>query len=350
MNLPFGGFFIGCRTIASSYACQTLMMHRLYPIAVVVFWLATMSWLVVAKVVPTLRGGDPPNHLAADVAQRRGLPPTVWEMRWNFSEIGWAASKVGEQPDGATEILSRVQFTEAPQTGSKTGMFLAAQLQQWAGIGGDFNLCIVNSSKLDPNRQLRQLHSKWYLGKNITADPRLEVTGDIVGRTLKLQVKMGETQLMTRSLPIDPQANVADEMSPHGYMPPLRLHQQWKTQYVSPLRSTTSPHYQMVAKVERYDSIVWDKRAVETLLVVYRRDEGAGSLAAEQYLGRLWVRPDDWMVLKQEAIVLGSRLSFVRMTDEKARPYIEELNKEWSADAPETPRLTQPDSLNPKSR
>ena len=41
------------------------MGSRTYNTVVVLFWLSTMVWLLVAKVIPDLRKGDPPNHLAA---------------------------------------------------------------------------------------------------------------------------------------------------------------------------------------------------------------------------------------------------------------------------------------------
>ena len=47
------------------------MSNRWFSLAVVLFWLASMSWLVSEKVVPPLRVGDRP---AAVAAGRRTRP------------------------------------------------------------------------------------------------------------------------------------------------------------------------------------------------------------------------------------------------------------------------------------
>ena len=133
-----------------------------------------------------------------------------------------------------------------------------------------------------------------------------------------------------RTIPIRPHSLISSEISPHGYMPRLRIRQRWTTYQVSPLRPPTSPQGTIVATVERYDPMIWNGKLVETLLVVYRKDEGSGSRSADEYLGRLWVRPDNGMVLKQEIMLLGSRFTLQRREDREATRLAENLQENWS--------------------
>ena len=149
-----------------------------------------------------------------------------------------------------------------------------------------------------------------------------------------LSFHLGDRVMAKRSIRIRPHSLISSEISPHGYMPRLRIRQRWNTYQISPLRSPTSSPGTIVATVERYDPMIWNGRLVETLLVVYRRDEGSGSRAAEEYLGRLWVRPDNGMVIKQEIILLGSRFTLQRREDPEAEKLAAELAENWSISRP----------------
>ena len=89
------------------------MGSRLYNSVVVVFWMATMSWLLIDKVWPTLRVGEPPNYstiLDRDLSE----PPVCWAILWNDRPTGWAASRVDRRDDGMSEMHSRVFIAELP--------------------------------------------------------------------------------------------------------------------------------------------------------------------------------------------------------------------------------------------
>jgi hypothetical protein len=311
------------------------MASRIYPVAVVVFWISAMSWLVIAKVMPSLRRGDPPNHHLMSARQLRDNLPVVWDLRWNEHRIGWAATKVQDLTDDRTEILTQVRFTRWPDAnGQGTTSWLMQQLAEWASTGASGRLCINNRARLDADGRLTSVDSSVSFGDAADAQPWMKINGIVAGGHLNLEFRLGDqlddSPVASRSIPIRQQAMVANEISPRGYMPPLRLHQQWTTHHISPLRPPTGRQPPIIAKVERFEGMIWNNRAIETLLVVYRKDMGAGSRAADEYLGRMWVRPDDGMVLKQEVVVLGSRLVFVRRPAEAARPLAEMLDRQWS--------------------
>ena len=113
---------------------------------------------------------------------------------------------------------------------------------------------------------------------------------------LRLAFHLGNRHLGSRTIPIRPDCLINSEISPYGFMPRLRMHQEWTTYQISPLRSPMGPQTPIVAKVERFEPLVWENQTTDTFLITYRRDEGSGSRSVEDYLGRLWVRPDNGMV------------------------------------------------------
>ena len=67
------------------------MGHRFFNSVVVVFWLSTMTWLIVAKVLPPLQVGEPPSYRSVYAVDRDSPPePICWEMLWNDQPMGWA--------------------------------------------------------------------------------------------------------------------------------------------------------------------------------------------------------------------------------------------------------------------
>ncbi|NIL96090.1 MAG: hypothetical protein GTO53_02210 [Planctomycetales bacterium] len=313
------------------------MTNRLYPIAVFIFWLSTTSWLVIAKVVPGLRRGDPPNHHLVSAKQIRQSDPVVWHMKWNQHQIGWAATKVNDLADEGMEICTRVQFEQLPLDKDDSSSWLMQKLAEWAATGTTRRLRFDNRTLLDLRGRLQAIRSSARFNDFDEAKPWMRVDGEFEDHQLHLRFQAGDDVIFSRSISIRRNALVSDEVSPRGFMPPLRLHQQWTTLQVNPLRAPTGPQAPIVAKVERFDGIIWNRRAVETFLVVYRKDPGAGSQTADEYLGRMWVRPDDGMVLQQEVMVLGSQLTFVRGTPEEARALIETLEEDWADEPPRDP-------------
>jgi hypothetical protein len=311
------------------------MSIRFYQIAVFFFWTSTTAWLLTTKVMPVLYRGQPPNHHAATVSQLIDNAPVIWDLKWNYHSVGWAANHVIQTPEGQLEILSRLQFNEWPKADKLTSAWLLEKLSNWNGQSEQLHLQLTNRSLLNNEYQLKELNSSIHLTEqfNIKSRPWMRIRGIVEKNNLNLSFQLGDRLLGERTIPLRPHSLISSEISPHGYMPRLRIRQRWTTYQISPLRSPTSPQRTIVATVERYDPIIWNGRLAETLLVVYRKDEGSGSRAADEYLGRLWVRPDTGMVLKQEIILLGSRFTLLRREDGNAKRLALELQQDWTATA-----------------
>ena len=84
-----------------------------FNVVVVLFWCATMGWLVVAKIVPPLRVGEPPNY-ATILNEADDKTPVCWSIHLQNEAIGWAANKMVRRSDGITDLYSRVYLGELP--------------------------------------------------------------------------------------------------------------------------------------------------------------------------------------------------------------------------------------------
>jgi hypothetical protein len=118
---------------------------------------------------------------------------------------------------------------------------------------------------------------------------------------------------------------VGDSLSPQTALPGLRAGQAWTISSYSPMAlvnnpldmlRSRSPIEVLHARVEESESIVWNGRAEDTWLVVYRTQVGQGPGSDKNIRNRLWVRRDG-KVLRQQVIVGDSVLMFTRLSDEE---------------------------------
>jgi len=184
------------------------MYGRWFNLAVIVLWLATMTWLVKAKVLPTLLIGEPPSHRQI-LEARQNEPPVGWRLRWNHRPMGWALSITEAQPDGSTQIRSRVHFDDLP---------LGDMTPGW--LRGLFRLLDESRAKMEtdtrsvlsigPEGRLRRLQSTVEfkpIGEMISMDATVEQSD------LRLSVRSRELSYET-IIPIDPNTLLGDSLSP----------------------------------------------------------------------------------------------------------------------------------------
>jgi hypothetical protein len=295
---------------------------------VILFWLATMSWLVVVKILPPLRVGEPPSY-GSVLQQSVEQQPVCWSIRLQDKSIGWAASKTVRRKDGITELYSRVYLADLPLDELAPG---------W--LGSVLKPALRNFGPLDVDKKSRLVIDP--LGRLVGFDSRvrvgeipdvIKVQGQIEGSALTLVVQSGEMSYkVERYLP--PDALMADELSPQARMPGLRVGQTWTVPLYSPFRPLNSPIEVLQASVEREDHMTWDGQAVISRIVVYRSDPGSG-LVGNETRGKIWVR-DDGLVLRQEVDIFRSRLHFVRLTDSAADEIGSALGDDWMGNLPES--------------
>jgi hypothetical protein len=295
------------------------MGSRAFNTAVVLVWLAAMSWLVIEKVLPPLQVGEPPNYKAI-LAGAAEQPPVCWAIRWNDQPIGFAASVIITRDDNMREIHSRVFFSQLPLDQMAPG-WLGAIVRPMLASVGTLDMDAQSQLQIDPLDHLAGFESKVRLANIPEA---IRMTGIIEGTQLKLAVHSGDFSYRTEKY-LPPNALVGDELSPQAHLPGLRKGQTWTMPVYSPFRPPNSPIEILQASVERDETISWNGDSCETRLVVYRSDSGSGLLTPQEPRGKLWVR-EDGLVLKQEVVVFSSRLHFVRLSFADGKKLIGELN------------------------
>ena len=98
------------------------MESRWFNTLVILVWLTTTTWLVVAKLVPPLKRGDPPNYrsmYAAETDDGKPAPAVGWEMSIDGKPLGWAVTHLNTTSsvnlsDQVTKVISCIHFERIP--------------------------------------------------------------------------------------------------------------------------------------------------------------------------------------------------------------------------------------------
>lgn len=303
------------------------MGTRVFNTVVIGMWLATTSWLLVAKVLPPLMVGEPPNYrtiISAD--QHKQKPPICWSIRWNDRPLGWAASDIVHPPDGMTEFHNRVFLNDLPLI-EMLPPLVSALVKPVFTPNENVNLDARNRMAIDPLGRLTSFDTHVHLASIRDA---IRIEGNVEGSKLKLMFRLGDiSEPSERYLPSD--ALVTDEFSPQGYLPGLRVGQTWTMPSYSPFRPSSDPMEILQATVERIEDIHWNGNTVEAFLVEYRADPGAGLMTVGETRGRLWVRSDG-LVMRQEISVMNTKLLFTRLNEDKCERIAEVLGNNLLAE------------------
>jgi hypothetical protein len=287
------------------------MESRWFNAVVGVFWATTMSWLFVAKILPPLRRGEPPNYQSVLAAQQAETVPVQWRISWNNQNVGYANHRLIRLRSGDTEIQSRVDFDRLPLTDLFPPM-LQGQVKQAIGSDGPLQLRCVSRLNIDSTGKLTGFRSHVRIGDSSL----ITLTGTVIGPTLKVTVGVGATHVDT-SITLPSDALVGNALSPQSYLPGLRLGQQWTVPIFNPLRPEAVMEV-LQATVPRDEWIIWDGQPVEARVVEFRSDDGSAQNAENAPQSRLWVDPRG-MVLKQEARILRAVVAFERLPDQVDR-------------------------------
>ncbi|NDC63842.1 MAG: hypothetical protein EBZ59_07665 [Planctomycetia bacterium] len=324
------------------------MQRPLLTPLVVGFWFVTTGWLVVDKIVPSLSPGSPPGYQALHASGSR-LVPVAWSVSWNDRPIGWATSAAERTHDGGLVVSSRLRFERLPieemlprwTRALVRGIRVQDEPERSAEarqhVDGEDGMTFEAAGRLtiDAEGRLRSFNSivtipgtaeKVFLNGAIEDDT---VTISVHGRGLHYETR--------RFLPSH--VMIGDEFSPQATLPGLYPGRRWTVPIYSPLRPGHSPIEVLHAHVSDEDTILWQNEPVAVHVVTYRDDP----TSHREPRCRLWV-DGSGRVLKQEASMLGCRMTFLRLPDDEAarRAGGEDLPDDATPDAgrrlpPETP-------------
>jgi len=307
------------------------MYSRWFSVAVVMFWIATMGWLIHHKILPPLVVGDPPTYRSI-IADRQAIEqPAGWMIYLDGQPLGWATSRPRLLDNGVTEFRSFVHLTRLPIE-EITPAWMKSLLQMIDRDHGleelAMNVDVEGSLEIDPLGRLIGFDSKALFGHDASRrDPlgkmlageidsrfRINIQGTVEGRQLKLKVRSGDFVYNTSTY-LSPDALMSDALTPQARLPDLKVGQTWTVPVYSPLRPPTSPVEVLHAKVERREPIVWKDSVVPAYLIVFHTDPGSELTNNREARAKAWVDLDG-NVLKQELLLLDARLTFERLPED----------------------------------
>ncbi len=242
------------------------MGNHPFNVIVVLFWLATMTWLVVAKVLPPLRVGEPPSYQAI-LEESRRQPVACWSIYIDSRPIGWAASRLVRRKDNIAELHSRVYLAKLPLDELAPG-WLNKVLKPALGDLGRLDVDKQSQMVIDPLGRLVRFESRVRIAEIRDA---IKISGQVEGSTLSITVRSGDIP-KTFECYLPPNALMSDELSPQAMMPALRVGQRWTVPLYNPFRPPTSPMEILHAHVEQVEKINWNGQQDTGKLVVFRSD------------------------------------------------------------------------------
>jgi hypothetical protein len=287
---------------------------------VICFWLATMSWLAVVKILPGLRQGDRPDYYSALEAEVPRSQPDCWRIIWRDRIIGFAATDIDHLQDGQVVMRSVVQFDQLPLQSMSNELFgvLAVAIKPlFQGFGDTgMELLVASQMQFDADRRFSGFTTRIDVAEQVDF---LVLSGDTDAKgILSLEARMFDGtsggsggQILKRKIELPPGALVGDALAPRPELKNLKVGQSWTLPVYRPFPPGSRPQI-IQAIVKRLQTISWEGNEVETMLVVYRSEAGSNINIASDPIGREWVRSDG-TVIRQEVMFSGLKFQFERL-------------------------------------
>lgn len=298
------------------------MFGRLFTGIVIVFWAATMVWLLAEKVVPPLLDGDPPDYSSVLETPAEDQLPEAWKLRWQERTIGYARSQTVDRPHGQIDRLSYVEFEDLPLDALLSELLgpmsavIRPMLQESRGL--ELDMLIATRMRFDDEKRLAAFDTTIDLGEMQDFLKLRGVLRNDGKLMIAAQLSSGGAssgEIFRQVVELPPEALVEGSLSPRPELRDLQLGQSW-TIPVFRAFPPNSPVQILQAEVEpHFESIFWGGDDIETLVIVYRADAGSGVHATRKPLSREWVRRSDGVILQQAVSFSGLEMMFERLTE-----------------------------------
>src|SRR5215212_5101682 len=273
------------------------MGNRIFVGIVVTLWAGTMSWLMVARILPPFFQGEPPTH--GSVVHE----PVCWEIQYAGRSVGHAVSQAVPGAMSTTEIHSRIKID---------GIEVRELAPQWMGsivrTLGAVSLDTRSVFVLDSLNNLSSFRTK----VNLNDLPVImRVRGKVDGSELKVTIQSGDVTHAPVSYPIPSYASLASELIPDPKMLQVYVGRKWQQEVYSPFRPPGNSLEILEAEVVEERIMEHRGERVHARKIEYRSLSTAGVTADNRLRGVVWVA-DDGMVLRQDLYLMDAKLRFER--------------------------------------
>lgn len=286
------------------------MGNRIFVGVVVILWMGTMSWLMVARILPPFFHGEPPGHGVLNRSE-----PVCWQIEYDGRAVGHAVSQAVPGALGTTEIHSRVLVE---------GIDIRKLAPQWMGSLvrglGEISLDTRTALVVDSLGNLSAFETRVWLNDLPIV---MKVLGRVDGADLVLKLQTGDVTHEVR-YPVPNQALLTSELIPEPKLLHLYVGRTWQQEVYSPFRPPTSSLEIMQAEVVEESWIEHQSERTRAKKIEFRTLPPAGVAASNTLRAVVWVS-DDGTVLRQDVHLLDVKLRFERRSEPHMIKLAEEL-------------------------
>lgn len=289
------------------------MPPRAVSLAIVVFWLAAMSWLFVRDLWPVIRPSTRPPFtidLEGEASTRPG--GNLWSVYRNGIRVGHANTSTRYFPTDQTyQLRTEIRFERF----------------RYSLLSFELEVTKMKSVyRVTRTGELRELESHVEIKPSIRGVAvEQKVLIDVQGRVedglfsphwrVKAPAPIGDRELHTDPVEVPAHDSILNPLQPWNRLLHVTPGQRGDTSLFSPLTDSLGtllpgrrPSIRRLEAGVLKDpqELSWDGRDIHCLVIEYREPGGSKPIA------RTWVRQDDGLVLRQEATLQGDDWSLQR--------------------------------------
>lgn len=273
------------------------MGNRIFVGVVVLLWAGTMSWLMVARILPPFFNGKPPAH---GVLLRN--EPVCWEIEYDGQPVGHAVSQAVPGALGTTEIHSRVLLD---------GIEIRKLAPQWMATlvrgMGEISLDTRSRLVLDSLDNLSLFETRVHLNDLPLV---MKVTGRVEGAHLLLKIQSGDVTHTAR-YPVPKRSLLASELMPESTLLQVYVGRKWQQESYSPFRPPNDSLEVLQAEVVEEGWLEQRGERSRARKIEFRTMSPAGVATDNTLRAVVWVG-DDGTVLRQDLHFMDAKLRFER--------------------------------------
>lgn len=295
-----------------------------------------MSWLLVAKILPPFRGGEPPT-----TTPEPGDAPAAWRIQLNDRQCGLAVIQAVDGAAESTEIHSCITLDSIPLP-----EVAPAWMSGMLATLGEVSVELRTRTTLDAIGNLAAFQTKIRLDDT----PALvRVSGVVQDDMLDLRVRTGDFS-QTFEYPWRRNRMLNGELMPDATFADLHVGKRWRKEIYSLFGGAGDPLQSIEAEVVDYERIATNNSAKPVYRIEYRSVAAAGVDKEDRLLATVWVS-NAGRVLRQDVTFLNTRLRFDRVARRDAREVAEEVLDlaRYATKSPRSDKRNAPEEEAPRN-